>query len=105
MFKLSPDEAAAFYEEHTGQPYYRDLVEFMSSDAVVVMEIVGADAVKKWQPLMGPPNMDQASAEEPNSLRARFGHKGVANALHGSDSTASATRELEFFFGMRHPQT
>ena len=50
---------------------------------------------------MGPTNSLQAKTESPNSIRGRFGTDGTRNAAHGSDSAASAARELEFFFSAK----
>lgn len=103
MLKLTAAEASMFYAEHAAKPFYRDLVAFMSSDAIVAIELVGANVIRRWRELIGPTNFDQARAEAPNSLRALFGHNSTANGLHGSDSPTSAARELEFFFSGRVP--
>ena len=62
------------------------------------MELVGKDMIKKWRLLIGPTNCQQARSEAPNTIRALYGQEGVRNAVHGSDSTESAERELDFFF-------
>lgn len=76
-----------------------DLVSFMSSGKVIAMELVGIDAVAKWRKMIGPTNTSTAKQESPGSIRARFGHDQTRNAVHGSDSTQSAKRESDFFFG------
>lgn len=70
----------------------------MSSDFIVGMELVGDNAIKRWRDLLGPTNTQVAQESAPTSIRAKFGTDGTRNACHGSDSPASAYRELEFFF-------
>lgn len=55
-------------------------------------------AVKAWRSLAGPTNPEDAKSSDPSSLRALFGTDGTKNAVHGSDSFASALREVNFCF-------
>jgi nucleoside-diphosphate kinase len=71
----------------------------MSSDVCIGMELIADGAIKKWRQFIGPTNTQTAKAEAPKSLRALFGTDGTKNACHGSDSTESAAREIEFWFG------
>lgn len=96
---LTREQACAFYNEHSGRDFFENLVGFMTSGRVLAMELVGTDAVAKWRGLIGPTNTDKAKQEAPDSLRAKFGTDGTRNAVHGSDSNASADRECAFFFG------
>jgi nucleoside-diphosphate kinase len=98
MAKFSQQDAEKFYEEHRGKPFYKGLIEFMTSDLVIGMELISDNCVKKWRDFLGPTDVQKARQEAPNSIRAQFGEGGVKNAAHGSDSSASAARELEFFF-------
>ncbi|XP_071198380.1 nucleoside diphosphate kinase homolog 7 isoform X2 [Salvelinus alpinus] len=75
-----------------------NLVQFMTSGPVVAMELMGDEAVSVWRRILGPTDSGVARKEAPPSLRAQFGTDGTRNAGHGSDSLASAARELEFFF-------
>jgi len=102
MSKMSIPDAQEFYQEHYGQSFYEGLINFMTSDMVVGMELVQKDAVKSWRGFIGPTNNQEAKQNAPYSIRALFGTDGRKNAVHGSDSTASALRELNFVFG---PQT
>mmetsp|Transcript_59505 Transcript_59505/g.141475 ORF Transcript_59505/g.141475 Transcript_59505/m.141475 type:complete len:374 (+) Transcript_59505:182-1303(+) len=97
--KLSQADVEQFYAEHRGKPFYPNLVDFMSSGPIVALELVADGAVQKWRKLIGPTNTFTAQTEAPASLRAQFGSDGTRNACHGSDSHASADRELNFFFG------
>eukprot|EP01139_Manchomonas_bermudensis_P001583 Amastigsp_a2338_24.p1 type:complete len:378 gc:universal Amastigsp_a2338_24:1167-34(-) len=103
MLKLTEAEASLFYGEHAAKPFFRDLVGFMTSDVIVAIELVGSNAIRRWRELIGPTNFDEARKKAPDSLRALYGHNSTANGLHGSDSPASAAREIEFFFSGRVP--
>lgn len=94
MAKFSEQDAQQFYAEHKGKPFYNPLVQFMSSDLVVGLELVADDCISKWRKLLGPTNPANAKSESPQSVRAKFGTAGERNAAHGSDSLTSAAREL-----------
>ncbi|XP_069617787.1 nucleoside diphosphate kinase homolog 7 [Ranitomeya imitator] len=98
MVYLSRAEAMDFYSEHQSKSFFIDLINFMTSGPIVAMEVIGDDAVSAWRKLLGPTNCSVARSESPQSIRAKFGTDGTKNAAHGSDSVASAARELEFFF-------
>jgi nucleoside-diphosphate kinase len=98
MVRFRQDDAAQFYAEHKGKIFYDNLISFMSSDYMVGMEIVKKDAVKSWREFIGPTNSNTARTQSPNSIRAIYGTDGSKNAVHGSDSSSSAQRELEFIF-------
>lgn len=99
MSRFTKETSEVFYGEHIGKPFFPNLQEFITSDVVVGMELVAPNAIQKWRDFIGPTNTEKAKAEAPNSLRALFGTDGTKNAVHGSDSPQSATREIEFFFG------
>lgn len=94
MAKFTEQDAQQFYAEHKGKPFYNTLVGFISSDLVVGLELIADECVSKWRKLLGPTSPDKAKSDSPNSVRARFGTQGERNAAHGSDSPASALREL-----------
>lgn len=98
MHQMTFDEASEFYAEHKGKPFYENLVQFISSGNVIGMELMGKNAVIEWRQLLGPTNCFIARTESPNSLRALYGREGVRNCAHGSDSDASAQREINLFF-------
>lgn len=98
MTKLTWKQAADFYTEHQTKSFFNNLLQFMTSGPVVAMELMGDEAVSVWRRILGPTDSGVARKEAPPSLRAQFGTDGTRNAGHGSDSLASAARELEFFF-------
>ena len=95
MLRLSDDVAGGFYAEHKERPFYADLVAFMTSGPVVVQVLEGEGAILKNRELMGATNPAEADA---GTIRADFANSIDANAVHGSDSPASAVREIAYFF-------
>jgi len=95
MKRLSAAEACAFYREHEGKPFYEPLVEFMTSGPVFVQVLEGENAIRRYRELMGSTNPADAA---PGTIRADFAESTRRNAVHGSDSPASAAREIAFFF-------
>ncbi|KAM6963115.1 nucleoside diphosphate kinase homolog 7 [Aplochiton taeniatus] len=98
MTKLTWSQAVDFYTEHQSKSFFNNLIQFMTSGPVVAMELMGDGAVSSWRSLLGPTDSGEARKDAPQSVRAHFGTDGTKNAGHGSDSLASAARELEFFF-------
>ena len=96
--QLSKCDAKAFYAVHKDRPFFNDLVDFMVSGPVVVMVLVGENAVAKNRELMGATNPKEAA---PGTIRADFADSIDANAVHGSDSLENAVNEINFFFASR----
>lgn len=94
--QLSKEEAEGFYAEHKERPFFADLVSFMISGPVVVQALEGENAILANRDLMGATNPKDAAA---GTIRADFAESIDANAVHGSDSAASAAREIAYFFG------
>jgi nucleoside-diphosphate kinase len=92
---LSKEEAEGFYAEHSERPFFADLVSFMTSGPVVVQVLEGEGAVLANRDLMGATNPKEAEA---GTIRSDFAESIDANAVHGSDSVESATREIAYFF-------
>ena len=95
MLQLSDESAGGFYAEHKDKGFYDDLIEFMTSGPVVVQVLEGENAVTLNRELMGATNPAEA---DPGTIRADFAKSIDANAVHGSDSTTSAAREVSYFF-------
>lgn len=97
MRKLQLDRrlAEGFYAEHAGRGFFAELVAFMTSGPVVVMVLEGEDAIKRYREIMG--TTDPAGAAE-GTLRKLHAKSKGENAVHGSDSPASAAREIAYFF-------
>lgn len=84
-----------FYAEHKERPFFGELVSFMTSGPVLLMCLAGENAVAKNREIMGATDPKKATV---GTVRAKFGDSVGENAVHGSDSTASAERELAIFF-------
>jgi nucleoside-diphosphate kinase len=97
MRLMTIDRAIAerHYDEHVDKPFFGELVDFITSGPVVVAKISGEQAITAWRTLMGPTNPIDAA---PGSIRGDFATVIGENIAHGSDSPASAERELELFF-------
>lgn len=95
MILLNTEQAKKFYAEHKGKDFYEPLVEFMTSNPVMVIVFEGEDAISRARTLIGA--TDPADAEE-GTIRRRWAQDGRHNIIHGSDSVQSAEREIEFFF-------
>ena len=89
-------QAADNYREHEGKPFYEGLITYITSGPVVKMVLSGPEAVAVARKLMGVTNPVDAA---PGTIRGDFGLELDANVIHGSDSPASAEREIQVFFG------
>jgi nucleoside-diphosphate kinase len=96
LVRLTKAEAESFYAVHRARPFFQSLVSFMISGPVVVVLLEGERAVERHRALMGA--TDPAKAAE-GTLRKRYGKSIEENAVHGSDSEATAKDEIAFFFG------
>jgi len=92
---MSKSKAEEFYAEHKARPFFGELVTFMTSGPVMLMCLAGENAVLKNREIMGATDPKKANA---GTIRAKFGDSMGENAAHGSDSPASAERELAIFF-------
>ena len=95
MLRLSKEMAEQFYLVHKERPFYKDLVEFMSSGPVVVAVLEKDNAVAVYRTLIGA--TDPSKAAE-GTIRKKFAESVQANAVHGSDSDENAIIECNFFF-------
>ena len=95
LIHMNETKAAGFYAEHEERPFFPNLVEYMTSAPVFVQVLEGDNAVLKNRELMGATNPSDA---DPGTIRADFAETIDANAVHGSDSTESAAREISYFF-------
>ncbi len=95
MMTLTKAKAEGFYAVHRARPFFDSLTTFMISGPVVVLVLVGEDAIKRHRDLMGATDPAKADA---GTIRARHGSSIEANAVHGSDSAETATFEIGYFF-------
>jgi len=93
--RLSKEKAEGFYIEHKERPFFGSLVNFMTSGPVLLMVLEGENAVATNREIMGATDPAKAAA---GTIRKDFADSIEANAVHGSDSTTSADREISYFF-------
>lgn len=94
---MTRKQAELFYAEHNGRPFFEELVEFMSSAPIIVQVLEGEDAIVKYRTVMG--KTDPAEADK-GTIRAEFAESKGRNSVHGSDSPASAQREIAQWFSV-----
>jgi nucleoside-diphosphate kinase len=95
LMQLDGEKAREHYAEHKDRPFFGDLVGFITSGPLVAMAVEGENAVDGMRQIIGATNPLTAA---PGSIRADFGQTIGRNLVHGSDSKASAERELKIFF-------
>jgi nucleoside-diphosphate kinase len=95
MKQLSRADAEGFYAVHKERPFFKDLVDFMTSGPVMIQVLEGASAVQKNRDLMGATDPKKA---DKGTIRADFAQSIDANAVHGSDSAENAAVEIAYFF-------
>lgn len=92
---MTKEQAEGFYAVHRERPFFKSLVEFMTSGPVVVQVLEGENAVAKYREVMGATDPAKAA---PGTIRKDFAESIEANSVHGSDSPENAKTEIAFFF-------
>ena len=92
---LTAEVARAHYAEHEGKPFFAGLVEFITSGPLVAAVVEGPDVIDAWRTMMGATNPIKAA---PGTIRGDLATEMGENIAHGSDSEASAAREIALFF-------
>lgn len=88
-------QAREFYAEHKARPFYGELVNFMTSEPIVLQVLEGEGAIAKYREVMGATDPEAAKR---GTIRKRFALSKGENSVHGSDSAASAKREIAMNF-------
>ena len=95
---LSNEQAEKFYDVHKEKPFFKDLIEYMTSEPVIVQVIEGDNAIVKYREVMGatnPENADEGTIRKIHALNVQ------ENSVHGSDSEENAIKEIDFFFDLK----
>ncbi|MEM3445036.1 MAG: nucleoside-diphosphate kinase [Thermoplasmata archaeon] len=95
MLWITKELAEKHYEEHRGKKFFEGLISYITSGPVIAMVIEGKNAVKLVREMMGKTNPQQSM---PGTIRGDYGIEVGRNIIHGSDSLASAEREIALFF-------
>ena len=96
--RLSNEQAEKFYDVHKEKPFFKDLIEYMTSEPVIVQVIEGDNAIVKYREVMGatnPENADEGTIRKIHALNVQ------ENSVHGSDSEENAIKEIDFFFDLK----
>ncbi|XP_026214249.1 nucleoside diphosphate kinase homolog 5 isoform X2 [Anabas testudineus] len=96
--QLSPEQCSDFYADQYGKLFFPSLTAFMSSGPIVALTLARDNAIAHWKSIIGPVNSIKAKETHPECLRAKYGTSDLKNALHGSDSSHAAEREIKFMF-------
>ena len=95
---LSSEQAEKFYDVHKEKPFFKDLIEYMTSEPGIVQVIEGDNAITKYREVMGttnPENADEGTIRKIHALNVQ------ENSVHGSDSEENAIKEIDFFFDLK----
>jgi len=95
LMKMTKEIAAKHYAEHIGKSFYNDLVDFMTSEPLVAMVLIGENAIARVREVNGATNPEKANA---GTIRKLYADSVTKNAVHASDSPENAKREIAIFF-------
>jgi nucleoside-diphosphate kinase len=98
LTKIDEGLASEHYKDHIKKDFFGKLLKYITSGPVIIMIISGMDAINRARDLMGPTDSRKALK---GTIRGDFGKDNTINVIHGSDSTESAKREIELFFGVK----
>lgn len=96
MVHLTRDEAEDFYSIHKNKEFFLRLIDFVTRGKIIALLLEGKDVVKRTRLLVGKTDPEEA---EKGTIRATYGLSKTENVVHASDSSETARREIEFFFG------
>ena len=93
--KLTKEQAISFYSIHKEKSFFNDLIEYMTSEPVIIQVLEGENAVNRYREIMGSTNPQEAKE---GTIRKKHALNIQENSVHGSDSKESAIIEINFFF-------
>jgi nucleoside-diphosphate kinase len=95
LMYVTAEQAKRHYAEHDGKPFFAGLVDYITATPIIAMVIEGEDAIEGCRSTIGATNPIKAT---PGTIRGDYGQTIGRNLVHGSDSPASADREVGIFF-------
>ena len=95
LLQMTQEQAEGFYGVHKERPFFKDLINFMTSGPCMVLALKKENAVESWRTAIGSTNPEEA---EEGTIRKDFATNVQENAVHGSDSNENAQKEIAFFF-------
>ena len=93
--RITREQAQTFYAVHRERPFFRELVEFMTSGPVVVQVLEGENAIARYREIMGATDPAKAA---PGTIRKLHAKSLGENSVHGSDAPETAQQEIAQFF-------
>tara|TARA_B100000989_G_scaffold279053_1_gene241344 strand:- start:22 stop:438 length:417 start_codon:yes stop_codon:yes gene_type:complete len=93
--KLTRLQAEGFYNIHKDKPFFNDLVDYMTSEPVILQVLQGENAIVRYREVMGATNPENA---DEGTIRKKFAINIQENSVHGSDSLENANIEIDYFF-------
>ena len=93
--KLTRLQAEGFYNIHKDKPFFKDLVDYMTSEPVILQVLQGENAIVRYREVMGATNPENA---DEGTIRKEFALNIQENSVHGSDSLENANIEIGYFF-------
>ena len=93
--KLTRLQAEGFYNIHKDKPFFKDLVDYMTSEPVILQVLQGENAIVRYREVMGATNPENA---DKGTIRKKFAINIQENSVHGSDSLENAKIEIDYFF-------
>ena len=93
--KLTRLQAEGFYNIHKDKPFFKDLVDYMTSEPVILQVLQGENAIVRYREVMGATNPENA---DKGTIRKKFAINIQENSVHGSDSLENANIEIDYFF-------
>ena len=93
--KLSKDKAEGFYSVHRDKPFFKDLIDYMTSGPVIIQVLEGDNAIENYRKIMGATNPENA---DKGTIREKYALNIQENSVHGSDSIENANIEISYFF-------
>jgi len=93
--RITREQAETFYAVHRERPFFRELVEFMTSGPVVVQVLEGENAIARYREIMGATDPAKAAA---GTIRKIHANSVGENSVHGSDAPETAQQEIAQFF-------
>lgn len=95
MTRLTNESASGFYEIHKDKPFFKELIEYMTSGPCVPIALAKENAVEDFRKLIGATNPEKAEA---GTIRKLYAESIQRNIIHGSDSDENALKEISHFF-------
>ncbi|KPN95321.1 nucleoside-diphosphate kinase [Lysinibacillus sp. ZYM-1] len=96
LMVIPKELAEKHYAEHAERPFFGELVDFITSGPVFAMVWEGENVIKLARTMMGATKPEESN---PGTIRGDYATTVSHNIIHGSDSLASAEREIALFFG------